>query len=110
MDLLFLCLPSLELLESDSDESESVSEEKESDSVSELYESDKEYLLFLFFLLSFRDFLCLPFTFSSEDSELSAEDGAFNNFFFFPERKTMSYRIHYNQKPSMLFNNAQIGS
>lgn len=50
-------------------------------------ESDEEYL-FLLLLLSFKDFLLLPLTSSSE---LSSDDEIFPDFLFFPEIKY--YRI-----------------
>lgn len=54
-------------------------------------ESDEEYL-FLLLLLSFKDFLRLPLTSSSE---LSSDDEIFPDFLFFPEIKYYCISIHY---------------
>jgi len=71
--LFFLCLPSLlDELESESDSEDDGSESDE----------DEEYLLFLFFLASFRDFLLLPLTLSPGPSSVG-----FPDFLFFPGRK-----------------------
>lgn len=54
-------------------------------------ESDEEYL-FLLLLLSFKDFLRLPLTSSSE---LSSDNEIFPDFLFFPEIKYYRISIHF---------------